>query len=147
MTRSRRVFGELSAAEPLRVRLVTIKAVHSAVFVAELAAIGWLVASGLLGRRDRSVALAAALVGAESAVFVANRGVCPLTPLAERYGAVDGRVSDIFLPQVVARTIPAWAASLVALASALHVRAFIRARRSGGQSEGPRWCFATNAAT
>jgi hypothetical protein len=108
---------------------VIIRAVHSGVFVAELGAIVWLVATGFLQRRDRSVALAAAMVGAECAVFVANGGVCPLTPLAERYGAVDGRVSDIFLPEPVARTIPIWATSLVALGSALHVRAFIRARR------------------
>ena len=63
-----------------------------------LSAICWLVATGLAGRRDRSVAIAATLVAVESVVFVANRGVCPLTPLAERHGASRGGVSDIFLP-------------------------------------------------
>lgn len=102
--------------------LRAIKAVHSAVFLVMLSAIGWLVATGLTGRRDRSVAAAGALVAAESVVFVVNSGTCPLTPLAERYGATRGGVSDIFLPDPVARTIPIWASSAVAVAAALHLR-------------------------
>jgi len=101
--------------------LLAVKAVHSAIFLVMVAAIGWLVATGLRGRQDRTVALAAGLVAAESAVFVANRGVCPLTPLAERYGAARGGVSDIFLPDALARTIPWWAGSLAVLGFALHV--------------------------
>ena len=106
--------------------LWAIKAVHSAVFLVMLAAIGWLVGTGLVGRRDRTVAVASALVAAESAVFVANRGVCPLTPLAERHGASRGGVSDIFLPDALARTIPIWASSLVVAAVVLHLRVAAR---------------------
>ena len=102
--------------------LLAIKAVHSAVFLVMLSAIGWLVATGLVGRRDRTVAIAATLVAAESAVFVANGGVCPLTPLAERHGASRGGVSDIFLPDALARTIPIWATSAVVVAAGLHIR-------------------------
>jgi hypothetical protein len=98
-----------------------IKAVHSAVFLVMLAAIGWLLATGLIGRRDRSVAAAGALVAIESVVFVVNRGTCPLTPLAERHGASRGGVSDIFLPDAVARTIPIWASSAVVVAVGLHL--------------------------
>ncbi len=58
-----------------RVTLTAIKPVHSAVFLTMLAAILWLLVTGLTGRRDRSVRAAAALVVIESAVFVANRGV------------------------------------------------------------------------
>ncbi len=110
--------------------LVLIRAVHSAIFLVMLASIGWLVLSGLAGRRDRSVALAAGLVAVESAVFLVNGGVCPLTPLAERHGAARGSVSDIFLPDAVARTIPLWSTTLLALAVALHVRAAVRDRRA-----------------
>jgi len=109
--------------------LWAIKAVHSAVFLMMLAAIGWLVVTGLVGRRDRTVAAAAILVAAESAVFVANGGVCPLTPLAERHGASRGGVSDIFLPDAVARTIPIWASSLVVAAVVLHLRGAAQTRR------------------
>jgi hypothetical protein len=52
------------------------------------------------------VALAAAAVGAETAAFVITRGVCPLTPLSERLDGRVGSVSDISLPDRVARTIP-----------------------------------------
>jgi len=109
-------------------RLAVIRSVHSAVFLVELSAIAWLVVTGLTGRRDRSVAVAAGLVAIEAGVFVANRGVCPLTPLAERHGARRGSVSDIFLPDAVARTIPIWATALVAIAALLHVRSALGRR-------------------
>ena len=108
--------------------LVLIRGTHSAIFLVELAAIAWLVLTGVVGRRDRSTAVAAVLVAGEAAVFLANDGVCPLTPLAERHGARTGGVSDIFLPDRVARTIPVWSTALIALAVALHVRA-LRQRR------------------
>jgi hypothetical protein len=110
--------------------LTTIKAIHSAVFLVMLSAIGWLVATGVSGRRDRSVAVAAGLVAIESGVFLANAGVCPLTPLAERYGATKGSVSDIFLPDALAATIPIWATSLVVLGATLHVVGWARAFRA-----------------
>jgi hypothetical protein len=109
--------------------IVGLKVVHTAVFTGELAAIVWLVVSGLLGRRDRTVALAAGAVAIETAVFLANDRVCPLTPLTERLGASHGGVSDIFLPERVARTIPIWSTGLVLWAVVLHVGAMSRAAR------------------
>ncbi len=113
----------------MRTRLVAVRTLHSAVFLVELSSILWLVASGLLGREGRSVRLAALLVAGESAVFVANRGVCPLTPLAERYGAERGNVSDIYLPDALARTIPFWSIPLVILGFGLHGRRWWTGRR------------------
>jgi len=112
-----------------RLELVLVKAVHTGVFLVELAAIVWLVVTGWLGRRDRTVRLAALAVAAESVVFVANDGVCPLTPMAERLGAASGGVSDIFLPAALARTIPIWSTTLIAIAVLLHARNAIRDRR------------------
>ena len=123
-------------ARPSRPLLFAIRAVHSAIFLVELGSILWLVVTGLANRRDRSVAVAAGLVVVESGVFVANRGVCPLTPLAERHGAVRGSVSDIFLPDVVARTIPAWSSALVALAIILHLRGAMTSSRSAARAAG-----------
>jgi hypothetical protein len=107
-----------------------VKTVHTAIFGVELASILWLVISGLIGRRDRTVALAAATVAAESVVFVANGGVCPLTPLAERWGSAHGNVSDILLPDFVARTIPIWSSALIVLAVGLHARSVDRNART-----------------
>ena len=117
----------ISARHPVAVAVV--KSVHTTIFAIELASILWLVVSGLMGRRDRTVAAAAAAVAVESAVFVANGGVCPLTPLAERLGSGHGNVSDIFLPDVVARTIPAWSSALIVLAVGLHARSVVGAAR------------------
>jgi hypothetical protein len=110
------------------VAVAAIKSIHTAIFLVNLSAIGWLVATGLTGRRDRTVAVAATAVAIESAVFIANDGVCPLTQMTERYGAASGTVSDIFLPDAVARTIPIWATSLVILGVLLHLRSALRHR-------------------
>jgi hypothetical protein len=105
-----------------------LKLAHTVIFAGELSAILWLVMSGLVGRRDRTVALAAVAVAAEAAVFLANDGVCPITPLTERMGATHGSVSDIFLPDAVARTIPIWSTGLLAIAGVLHLRGLTRCR-------------------
>ena len=111
------------------VAIVVLKIAHTLIFVGELAAIVWLVVSGAVGRRDRSVGIAAAAVAIEAAVFLGNDGVCPITPLTERMGAAHGSVSDIFLPGAVARTIPAWSTALLVIAGVLHVRALAARRR------------------
>lgn len=115
--------------ERRRLAVVGVKVAHTAIFFGELASIAWLVLTGLLGRRDRSVALAAAAVAVEAAVFVANDRVCPLAPLTRRLGAARGSVSDIFLPDRVARTIPIWSSALLGLAGALHLRSVLLDRR------------------
>jgi len=104
------------------IALTLVRAVHSGVFLVELTAILWLVITGVVGRRDRTVGIAAGLVATEGLVFLAGRGVCPLTPLAERLGARRGSVSDIFLPDPIARTIPIWSTALLAIAAVLHLR-------------------------
>lgn len=120
--------------------LVAIRGVHSAIFLVELGSILWLLLTGLAGRRDRTVGVASGLVAIESSVFVLNDGVCPLTPLAERHGAARGSVSDIFLPDAVARTIPIWSTALLAVAFGLHLRTWLRAGgpAAGGRAAGGR---------
>lgn len=119
----------MTTAGRRRLAVGVIKTVHTAIFLVELASIGWLVITGLLGRRDRPVALAAGAVAAEAAVFCGNDRVCPLTPLTERLGANRGAVSDIFLPEAMARTIPIWSSALIVLAAVLHARSALRASR------------------
>lgn len=123
--------GDAGVSATHRLALIAIKAVHTLIFAVELTCIGWLVGTGATGRRDRTVGVAAGLVAAESFVWIANDHICPLTPLAERLGARHGSVSDIFLPDLLARTIPLWSSALLVLAGALHLRA---ARRAGAGS-------------
>jgi hypothetical protein len=115
-----------------RYLITVVKTVHTMIFLSELASIGWLVASGLVGRRDRTVALAACAVAVETAVFLGNDHACPLTALTSRLGACRGGVSDIFLPERVARTIPIWSSALLVLAGLLHARSALRAPATSG---------------
>jgi hypothetical protein len=68
------------------------------------------------------VGIAAAAVAVEAVVFLANDGVCPITPMTERLGAASGSVSDIFLPDALARTTPIWSTALLVVAGLLHLR-------------------------
>jgi hypothetical protein len=95
------------------VAVLALKTVHTVIFAGELSAILWLLVSGLVGRRDRTVGIA---------------GVCPITPLTERMGAAHGSVSDIFLPDALARTTPIWSTALLAIAGLLHARAVVVSR-------------------
>jgi hypothetical protein len=72
------------------------------------------------------VGIAAAAVAVEAAVFLANDGVCPITRLTERLGAGRGSVSDIFLPDLLARNAPTWSTALLIIAGLLHLRALRR---------------------
>jgi hypothetical protein len=86
--------------------IVAIKLVHSVIFLVESASVTLIFLLGLTGGRSRWLkpALVAAL--AETAIFISNRGQCPLTGVAEKLGAESGRVSDIFLPRWLADRIP-----------------------------------------
>jgi hypothetical protein len=44
----------------------------------------------------------------EGGALILNRWRCPLTTLAEKYGAEKGSVADIFLPKMVARNAFKW---------------------------------------
>jgi hypothetical protein len=105
------------------IALAAIKGIHTVAFFV-IATCGLLVFfDGVRGRPGRRTSAALAVSLAEVAVFVGNGFVCPLTPLAERYGARRGSVSDIFLPDVVARNLT-WSSSIVlAVGIVLNVRA------------------------
>ena len=63
--------------------------------------------AGLVGRTDKRVGIASAIVAGETLVFAGNWFRCPLTGLAERYGAQRGSVADIYLPKWFAHNMPA----------------------------------------
>jgi glyoxylase-like metal-dependent hydrolase (beta-lactamase superfamily II) len=86
--------------------IVVIKVVHSAIFLVNCVSVVHVFWVGLTGRRSRWTGLALLAALTESAVFVTNRGRCPLTSLVEHLGSASGRVSDIFLPRWFADRIP-----------------------------------------
>ena len=86
--------------------IVGIKLVHSAIFLGMSASIWHIFLAGIRNRPSRWTAAALVAAIAEVAVFVVNRGRCPLTVVVEDLGAENGRVSDIFLPRWFADRIP-----------------------------------------
>jgi len=83
----------------MRITVVHIKAVHTAIFVLLSCCVLYVLASGISNRITPWTWGATLAVVVEGIVLLASGGRCPLTSVAERLGAVHGRVSDIFLPQ------------------------------------------------
>ena len=54
---------------------------------------------------DWTLLLAMVIIILEGLSLVFNSGRCPLTTLAEKYGAEKGSVTDIFLPMWCARNV------------------------------------------
>ncbi len=82
-----------------RLTIVHIKVVHTLIFAVLSACVLLVVYSGVMNRITGWTWAAVVLVFVESAVLVAFDWKCPLTILAERLGASQGAVVDIFLPK------------------------------------------------
>lgn len=108
--------------------LWSIKAIHTVLFASIGAAIVLFVWDGLRGRPQRRTAGVLGIALGETAVYLSNNQVCPLTPLAEELGAESGSVVDIFLPDSVARRIPLVSGTALLAGIALNLRAVARRR-------------------
>jgi hypothetical protein len=102
--------------------LAVVKGIHTVVWAFVESAMLYVLVSGAAGRLDRRAGAAAAIVGAESLVFLANGARCPLTGLAESLGAEDGSVTDIYLPGWLAGSLPLLHVPLIVAAGWLHWR-------------------------
>ena len=103
-----------------------IKLFHTLAWLSIESCVAYVLYAGFAGRSDRRVGLAAAVVAGETLVFAGNGFQCPLTELAERYGAQHGSVTDIYLPRWFAHNMPAIHAPLLMLMGYLHARNLIR---------------------
>lgn len=82
--------------------LTVIKLVHTAIFFLLAACVLYILFCALSNRYSRRTSLAIALIFIEGIVLVLNDWECPLTTLAQRVGAAQGGVADIFLPRILA---------------------------------------------
>jgi hypothetical protein len=122
--------------------LVAIKAIHTVIFASVFAAVLMTLWDGIQGAPRRRTGVAGGIVLTESALYLSNNQVCPLTPLAAQLGAARGSVVDMFLPAALARRIPLVAGSAAILALVLNLRAL--ARRPSPRLDAPRWASSTN---
>jgi hypothetical protein len=83
----------------VKISLFQIKLVHTVVFWVLSACVVYALYSGVAGRITAWTWLAVGLLLVESVVLIASGWTCPLTILAERQGAAQGSVADIFLPK------------------------------------------------
>jgi len=83
-------------------KLVIIKLLHSAVWLF-MATCVLLIPLTALHSRFQLAALLTAVILIECAVLAANRGKCPLTPIAARYTEDRSDNFDIYLPRWLAR--------------------------------------------
>ncbi|WP_029042302.1 hypothetical protein [Cucumibacter marinus] len=84
-------------------RLAAVRFVHTAIYVVMAISTFVLLYAGVTGSSGTWLWVALGLLAIETVVFLGNGMRCPLTALAERYGAEDGRVFDTFLPERVTR--------------------------------------------
>lgn len=109
---------------------MTLETAHTLIWFSVEASMVFVLYKGLRGRSDRAAAIAGAVVAGESAVFLTNGARCPLTGLAERFGAESGSVTDLYLPKWLAHNLPAIHVPLVLLAVYVHTRNIRRLRAS-----------------
>ena len=102
--------------------IAVVKMLHTLIWASIESCVVYVVVAGLLGRTDRRVAVAGAVVAGECAVFAANGFRCPLSDVAESLGAERGSVTDLYLPARFARNLPAIHVPVIVLAVFLHLR-------------------------
>jgi hypothetical protein len=89
----------------MRLTVLHVKLVHTLIFVVLSGAVLYILASGALNRITPWTWVAVVAIVIEGLVLAASGGKCPLTAVAERLGASDGSVADIFLPRWFANRI------------------------------------------
>lgn len=97
--------------------LTLVRAVHTVIYVVVATSTFVVLYAGITGATGAWLWLAAALVGVESAVFLANGLKCPLTAVATKYGADEG--ADTFLPERITRYTVQVFGPLILIAAAL----------------------------
>jgi hypothetical protein len=82
------------------------RALHAAIAVAFLAAIGYVWFCALTGRRGRALNAASAALITEGAVVAANHGDCPLGPLQDRLHDPVPLFELVLSPEAARKAIP-----------------------------------------
>jgi hypothetical protein len=79
-----------------------LRAAHLVLGVLFTLMLGWLLYEGISGRITVASWIAVGLFLVEGVILMVNRWSCPLTYLADKLGSEHGRVTDLFLPKLVA---------------------------------------------
>jgi hypothetical protein len=86
-------------------KLFFIKFIHSIIFWWQVFCLGYLLFACIFRLFNYFTLIAIASILTNGILLLANKGRCPFTTFAENQGAGKGSVTDIFLPDCIARNI------------------------------------------
>ena len=86
-------------------KLYFIVTLHSLIFWFQVGCLGYLLYAGITRAFSPWLVIPAGSILLNGLLLLLNRGRCPFTTLAEKEGAGNGAVTDLFLPGWVARNV------------------------------------------
>ena len=86
-------------------KLFFIKSIHTIIFFFIWVCLLYILYCGITKTYNWALLLAIGAIFTEGFALLLNHGRCPFTTLAEKLGAEKGSVTDIFLPQWMARNV------------------------------------------
>lgn len=86
-------------------KVIFVKSVHLSLFILMCLSLFYVLYCAIVRIFDWTLFTAMAVILIDGLSIVLNRGRCPLTVLAEKYGARDGSVTNIILPAWASRYV------------------------------------------
>ena len=86
-------------------KLFLIKLTHSLIFWVQVACLAYILFAGITRTFNVILLIAIGSILLNGLLLLLNKGRCPFTTLAERQGTEKGSVTDIFLPDWIARNV------------------------------------------
>jgi hypothetical protein len=110
----------------VRGRVFLVKFIHILIFFFMAACLSYLLYAAVTLTFNGSLVAAIACLTIEGVILLVNGCHCPLTLLAEKYGAKNGAITHLFLPPFLARNM-----FRVSFPLAIGVMAFLAVRYLG----------------
>ncbi|MFC1988551.1 hypothetical protein ACFLVJ_01800 [Chloroflexota bacterium] len=88
--------------------MLIIKLFHSAIAFFMLGCLFYILYAGLTATFNWFLWVTIIAIFIEGGAIAMNNWRCPLTTLAERWGAEKGSVADILMPDIIARNLFKW---------------------------------------
>ncbi|MFC2021398.1 hypothetical protein ACFLU1_06445 [Chloroflexota bacterium] len=93
-------------------RLLVIKVFHSLIAFFMLGCLFYILYAGITATFNWFLPVAIVAIFIEGGALILNEWRCPLTTLAENWGAEKGSVVDLFMPGIIARNTFKWAPAI-----------------------------------
>ena len=95
----------VSKARIVNKKVFIVKSIHLTLFILMCVCLFYILYCAITRTYDWTLLTAIAIILINGLSIVLNRGRCPLTTLAEKYGAENGAVTHLILPKWAARYV------------------------------------------